>query len=80
MSRCIPPKNEHINALDPSHPAGQRKTGAGVEAEEQMSDEHPKRDSMSIGEATNSKIWEIAVIVEILDQAVIRARKKGTCG
>ncbi len=37
-----------------------------------MSDQHPKRDSMSIEEATISNIWEIAAIVELLEQ-------KGLC-
>ena len=45
-----------------------------------MSNDRPKRERMSIGEATVSKMWEIAVIVEKLDQAIIRTRKKRTCG
>jgi hypothetical protein len=37
-----------------------------------MSDQHPKRDSTSIEEATISNMWEIAAIVELLEQ-------KGLC-
>jgi hypothetical protein len=37
-----------------------------------MSDQHPKRDSMSIEEATISNMWEIAAMVELLEQ-------KGLC-
>jgi hypothetical protein len=37
-----------------------------------MSDECPKRDSMSVEEATISNMWEIAAIVELLEQ-------KGLC-
>ena len=37
-----------------------------------MSTNRPKRDSMSIEEATISNMWEIAVIVELLEQ-------KGLC-
>ena len=37
-----------------------------------MSDERPKRDSMSFEEATISNMWEIAAIVELLEQ-------KGLC-
>ena len=33
-----------------------------------MSDEHAKRESMSIEEATISNMWEIAVIVEVLER------------
>ena len=36
-----------------------------------MSDDRPKRDSMSLEEATISNMWEIAAIVEVL------ARKGG---
>jgi len=43
-----------------------------MEAERQMSNEHPKRDSMSLEEATISNMWEIAAIVELLEQ-------KGLC-
>ena len=32
-----------------------------------MSSDRPKRDSMSIEEATISNMWEIAAIVELLD-------------
>ena len=39
-----------------------------------MSDPCPKRDSMSIEEATISKMWEIAAIVEMLEQ-----ERKGLC-
>ena len=37
-----------------------------------MSDDRPKRDSMSIEEATISNMWEIAAIVELLE-------RKGLC-
>ena len=37
-----------------------------------MSDDRPKRESMSIEEATISNMWEIAAIVELLEQ-------KGLC-
>jgi hypothetical protein len=37
-----------------------------------MSDQRPKRDSMSIKKATISNMWEIAAIVELLEQ-------KGLC-
>jgi len=37
-----------------------------------MSDDRPKRDSMSLEEATISHMWEIAAIVELLEQ-------KGLC-
>ena len=37
-----------------------------------MSDDRPKRDSMSIEEATVSNMWEIAAIVEVLE-------RKGLC-
>jgi len=32
-----------------------------------MSDPHPKRESMSIEEASISNMWEIAAIVEVLE-------------
>lgn len=32
-----------------------------------MNDQRPKRDSMSIEEATVSNMWEIAAIVEVLE-------------
>ena len=37
-----------------------------------MSDDRPKRDTMSLGEATVSNMWEIAAIVEVLE-------RKGVC-
>jgi hypothetical protein len=37
-----------------------------------MSDQRPKRDTMSIEEATVSNMWEIAAIVEVLE-------RKGLC-
>ena len=37
-----------------------------------MGNDRPKRDSMSIEEATISNMWEIAAIVELLEQ-------KGLC-
>ena len=33
-----------------------------------MSDQRPKRDTMSIEEATVSNMWEIAAIVEVLER------------
>lgn len=33
-----------------------------------MSEQRPKRDTMSIEEATISNMWEIAAIVELLEQ------------
>jgi hypothetical protein len=44
----------------------------GVEVKIQMNDDRPKRDSMSIEEATVSTMWEITAIVELLEQ-------KGLC-
>jgi hypothetical protein len=32
-----------------------------------MSDDRPKRDTMSLEEATVSNMWEIAAIVEVLE-------------
>jgi hypothetical protein len=37
-----------------------------------MSDDRPKRDSMSLEEATVSNMWEMAAIVEVLE-------RKGLC-
>jgi hypothetical protein len=37
-----------------------------------MSDQHPKRETMSLEEATISNMWEIAAIVEVLE-------RKGLC-
>ena len=37
-----------------------------------MSDDRPKRDTMSMEEATISNMWEIAAIVEVLE-------RKGLC-
>ena len=37
-----------------------------------MSDDRPKRDTMSLEEATVSNMWEIAAIVEVLE-------RKGLC-
>jgi hypothetical protein len=37
-----------------------------------MSDDRPKRESMSVEEATISNMWEIAAIVEVLE-------RKGLC-
>lgn len=33
-----------------------------------MSDQRPKRDTMSLEEATISNMWEIAAIVEVLER------------
>jgi hypothetical protein len=37
-----------------------------------MSDQRPKRDTMSIEEATISNMWEIAAIVEALERKDLR--------
>jgi hypothetical protein len=37
-----------------------------------MNDDRPKRDTMSLEEATVSNMWEIAAIVEVLE-------RKGLC-
>ena len=37
-----------------------------------MSDDRPRRNSMSVEEATVSNMWEMAVIVEVLE-------RKGLC-
>lgn len=37
-----------------------------MEAERQMSDDRPKRETMSVEEATVSNMWEIVAIVEVL--------------
>jgi hypothetical protein len=42
-----------------------------------MSDDRPKRDSMSIEEATISNMWEIAAIMEVLERKGLCA-KQGT--
>jgi hypothetical protein len=36
-----------------------------VEAEKQMNDQHPTRDSMSLEEATFSNMWEIEKAQEL---------------
>jgi len=36
-----------------------------------MSDDRPTRESMSIEEATVSNIWEIAAIVEVLEEGLV---------
>jgi len=33
-----------------------------------MSDDRPRRDTMSLEEATISNMWEIAVMVEVLER------------
>ena len=43
-------------------------TGAGTSGDYPMSDDRPKRDSMSIEEAIVSNMLEIAAIVEVLEQ------------
>jgi hypothetical protein len=43
-----------------------------VEADKEMSEQRPKRDTMSLEEATVSNMWEIAAIVELLE-------RKGLC-
>ena len=47
-------------------------TNTGIRREHLLSDDHPKRDTMSIEEATISNMWEIAATVELLEQ-------KGLC-
>jgi len=42
-----------------------------------MSDDRPKRDSISIEEATISNMWEIAAIMEVLERKGLCA-KQGT--
>jgi hypothetical protein len=42
-----------------------------VEAEWQINDQSPKRDTMSIEEVTVSNMWEIAAIVEVLEHKSI---------
>ena len=37
-----------------------------------MSTDRPKRDSMSLEEATISNMWEIAAIVEVLERKGLR--------
>ena len=46
--------------------------GAGASGERSMSTDRPKRETMSIKEATVSNMWEIAAIVEVLE-------RKGIC-
>ena len=41
-----------------------------------MSDERPKRDSMSVEEATISNMWEMAAIVELLEQKGLCTKQK----
>jgi hypothetical protein len=43
-----------------------------VEAEREMSEQCPKRETMSLEEATISNMWKIAAIVEALE-------RKGLC-
>jgi len=42
-----------------------------------MNDDRPKRDSMSIEEATVSNMWEIAAIVEISERTGLSLKGKG---
>lgn len=42
-----------------------------------MSNDHLKRDSMSLEESTVSKMWEIAAIVEILERKGLSLKGKG---
>ena len=37
-----------------------------------MNDDRPKRNSMSVEEATVSSMWEIAAIVEVLERKGLR--------
>ena len=43
-----------------------------------MSDDRPKRDTMSIEEATVSNMWEIARYFEVLERKMTCARKTST--
>lgn len=40
-----------------------------------MSNDHPKLDPMPIVEATVSDMWEIAAIVEVLEQMRLRTKQ-----
>jgi hypothetical protein len=40
-----------------------------------MSDPRPKRETMSIEEATVSNMWEIAAIVEVLERKGLRTKQ-----
>ena len=42
--------------------------GSVLMRESERADQRPKRDSMSLEEATVSNMWEIAVIVEVLER------------
>jgi len=42
-----------------------------------MSNQRPKRESMSTEEVTVSNMWEIAVIVEILERKGLPLKGKG---
>jgi hypothetical protein len=42
-----------------------------------MSNDHPKRDSMSIEEATISNMWEIAAIVAVMERKGLLPKGKG---
>jgi len=42
-----------------------------------MSDNRPKRDSMSIEEATTSNMWEIAAIVAVMERKGCYRRGRG---
>lgn len=42
-----------------------------------MSDNRPKRDSMSIEEATISNMWEIAAIVAVMEGKGLLLKGKG---
>jgi hypothetical protein len=39
-----------------------------------MSEEHPKRESMNIEEATISNMWETAALVEVLERKGVPLR------
>ena len=43
-----------------------------------MNDQHPKRETMSVEEATVSNMWEIAAIVEVLERKDLSAGKTST--
>ena len=49
----------------------------GVNANRKMSNQRPKRESMSTEEVTVSNMWEIAVIVEILERKGLPLKGKG---
>jgi hypothetical protein len=47
-----------------------------------MSDPHPKRETMSLEEATVCNMWKIVAIVEVLERLgrIIEVRQRGAKG